>query len=71
MTTLTIQLPDSETEVIATISNIIKKAGGQIEIDNDDLEQNEFDQLQASYKEALMIKDGLVKGAPASDLWND
>lgn len=71
MTTLTIQLPDSETEVIATISNIIKKAGGQIEIDNDDLEQNEFDQLQASYKEALLIKDGLAKGTPASDLWND
>jgi hypothetical protein len=71
MTTLTIQLPDNEIGVIETISTLIKKAGGKIEIENDDLTPTEFELLKESYKEALMIKNGTIKGIPASELWND
>jgi len=71
MITLTIELPDSKTDVIATISTIIKKAGGNIDIDNGDLAPAELSMLQESYKEALMIQAGLKKGIPASELWND
>lgn len=62
MTTLTIQIADNEVEAITTISNIIKNIGGSIDIENDDLTPKEFDMLQESYKEALMIKDGIKKG---------
>ena len=71
MTTLTIQLPDSESSIIPTISNLIKKAGGSIIIDNDDLSEAEFAALQEACKEAVLIKEGKLKGIPASDLWND
>lgn len=70
MTTLTIEIPDSEK---ATISDFIKKRGGNIlNIDSeDDLTEAEFALLQESFKEALLIKKGVVKGIPASELWND
>jgi hypothetical protein len=71
MTTLTIELPDNETDVIATISNIIKNVGGHIDIDNGDLAPAEFEMLKESYKEALLIKAGKKKATPASELWND
>lgn len=71
MTTLTIQIPDSQTDVINTISNLIKDIGGYIDIENDDLSQKEFELLQESYKEVLMVRDGLKKATPASELWND
>ncbi len=71
MTTLTIQIPDGEIDVITTISNIINNVGGKMEVENDDLSQKEFELLQESFKEALLIKDGLKKGIPASELWND
>ena len=71
MTTLTIQIPDSQTDVINTISNLIKDIGGHMDIESDDLSQKEFELLQESYKEVLMIKDGLKKPTPASELWND
>jgi formyltetrahydrofolate hydrolase len=71
MTTLTIQLPDSEIGVIAAISDIIKNAGGNIVVDNDDLAPAEFELLQEAYKEALLIKDSLKKPIPVSQLWHD
>jgi hypothetical protein len=71
MTTLTIELPDNETDVIATITNMIKNVGGRIDIDNGDVTPAELAMLQESYKEALMIKAGLKEGTPASELWND
>jgi hypothetical protein len=71
MTTLTIELPDNETDVIATITNMIKNVGGHIDIDNGDITPAELAMLQESYKEALMIKAGLKRGTPASELWND
>ena len=71
MTTLTIQLPDDKKNVIADIADIIKKAGGRIDVDTDDLSAKEFEMLQEAFKEALDIKAGLKKGIPASELWND
>ena len=71
MTTLTIQLPDSESSIISTISNLIKEAGGSIIIDNDDLSEAEFLALQEACEEVVSIKKGEVKGIPASELWND
>ena len=70
MTTLTIEIPDSER---ASILKVVKKAGGNvIDIDtDDDLSEAEFKLLQESYKEALQIRDGKVKAIPASELWND
>ncbi len=71
MTTLTITLPDDKIDVITAISTIIKNAGGSINIDDDSLTPAEFTLLQEAYKEALMIKDGLKTGMPATELWND
>jgi hypothetical protein len=70
MTTLTIEIPDSEK---AVIFDFIKKRGGTIvTIEADDnLTQTEFDLLQESYKEALLIKKGIIKPVPISELWND
>jgi len=70
MTTLTIEIPDSER---ASILKVVRKAGGNIiDIDSDDdLSEAEFKLLQESYKEALQIKDGKIKAIPASELWND
>jgi len=70
MTTLTIEIPDSE---IATISNYIKKRGGSIlnVTSDDDLTEAEFALLQESYKEALLIKKGVIKALPVSELWKE
>jgi len=70
MITLTIEIPDSEKTIIF---NFIKKRGGNIlNIDSDDdLTEDEFALLQESYKEALLIKKGLIKALPVSELWND
>lgn len=71
MVTLTIQVPESEFDAITAISSIIKRVGGSIDIENDDLTPTEFELLQESFKEALLIKDGLKKGISVSELWND
>jgi len=73
MTTITIQVPDSKSSVITTIADIIKKAGLDIIIDNDEdnLSENEFKSLQNASEEAVLIKKGLKKATPASELWND
>jgi hypothetical protein len=70
MTTLTIEIPDSER---TTVFNYIKKKGGSILNigSDDDLTEAEFALLQESYKEALLIKKGVIKALPVSDLWND
>jgi hypothetical protein len=70
MTTLTIEIPDSE---ITIVSDFIKKRGGIVlNIDSDiDLTEAEFALMQESYKEALLIKKGVIKALPVSELWND
>jgi len=72
MTTLTINIPDSNSDIISKISSLVETAGGKISIySDDDLSDSEFKSLKEGFKEALLIKDGKLKGIPASELWND
>ncbi|TFF38850.1 hypothetical protein [Mucilaginibacter psychrotolerans] len=72
MTTLTISIPDDSSDIISDITSLVKNAGGEISISSDEgLSEQEMDLLKSSYKEALLIKDGKLKGIPASELWND
>ena len=70
MTILTIEIPETER---AIISNFIKERGGNILNINsdDDLTETEFALLQESYNEALLIKKGVIKALPLSELWKD
>jgi len=70
MTTLTIEISDSEKAVIADF--IMKRGGNILSVDDEnDLTKTEFELLQESYKEALLIRQGKINGLPASELWND
>jgi hypothetical protein len=74
MTTITIQLPESETDIITAISDIVKNVkGSRINIDSDDdgFTENEFASLKRSLKEAAMIKKGELKPLSMSDLWDE
>jgi len=73
MTTLTIEIPDSESSIISAITKITKEAGLKVSIENDDdsLSYSEFNALQNACEEAALIKKGLSKSIPASQLWND
>jgi len=71
MTTLIIEIPDSET---GEISNIVRARGGsvvQIDAADEDLTPTEVELLKRGLKEALLIKDGKIKSIPFSELWND
>lgn len=72
MTTLTINIPDDSSDTISDITSLVKNAGGEISISFDKgLSVDEMELLKSAYKEALLIKDGKLKGIPASELWND
>jgi hypothetical protein len=74
MTTITIHLPESDSHIIASISEIVKKVnGGSIDIDSNDdgLTQSELDGLKRSLKEVAMIKKGELEPLSMDDLWND
>lgn len=72
MTTLTIDIPDSNKSIISDIATLAKSAGLNVIIhSDDDFNDEEFAALAESYKEALLIKDGKLKGIPVSELWND
>ena len=72
MTTLTINIPDDSSDIISDITSLVKNAGGEISISFDEgLSEDEMELLKSAYKEALLIKDGKLKGIPASELWND
>ena len=71
MTTLIIEIPDSETK---DISNIIKARGGNvvsINADDEDLSPGELELLKRGLKEALLIKEGKLKSIPFSELWDE
>lgn len=71
MTTLTIHIPNSNADVISEISAIVKNIGGEMSVDMDeDLSVRELELLKSSYKEALLIQDGKLKGIPIAELWN-
>jgi hypothetical protein len=72
MTTLIMEFPDNASSAISSIIKDAEKAGAFVHIENEeDLSPAEFELLKESYKEALLIKDGVVKAIPASELWND
>ena len=74
MTTLTINIPDNSIDIIAAISKLVDKAGGEVSIlssSEDDLSESEFESLKSAYREALLIRDGKSKSIPISELWND
>ena len=73
MTTLTIHIPDSEVSVLSQLISITKNAGLSVSIDKDDdnLSESEFKSLQNACEEAVLIKKGLSKAIPVSELWND
>ena len=74
MTTLTIQIPDSETGIITIIAEMVKDVkGSNITIYNDDegLTEREFVSLKKSLKEATLIKKGELKPLSMNDLWDD
>jgi len=73
MTTLIIEVPDNASDIIAAITDITQKAGLRINIDKNDegLSKKEFKSLENACKEAALIKKGLSKPIPASELWND
>ncbi|HEY8782536.1 MAG TPA: hypothetical protein VIM16_13010 [Mucilaginibacter sp.] len=74
MTTITIQLPESEIGIITTISNIVKNVeGSRINIDSDDdgFTEKELASLKRSLKEVAMIKKGELKPLSMSDLWDE
>jgi hypothetical protein len=70
MTTLIIEIPDTEVKEIA---NIVKAKGGSVfnaSDDDDNLTQDELESLKRGLKEALLIKEGKMKGRPLSELWD-
>jgi len=74
MTTITIQIPESETGIITAISDIIKNVKGSrinIESDDDEFTENELASLKRSLEEAAMIKKGELKPLSVSDLWDE
>jgi hypothetical protein len=71
MTTLIIEIPDFE---VIEISNIVKAKGGSVfnaSEDDDNLTSDELKSLKRGLKEALLIKEGKMKGTPLSELWDD
>lgn len=74
MTTITIQVPESEVGIIATITDIVKNIkGSHINIYSDDggFTENELASLKNSLKEVSMIKNGELKPLSMSDLWDE
>jgi hypothetical protein len=74
MTTITIQIPDGETAIVSTITEIVKSVkGSSISIDIDDagLTESELASLKQSLKEAAMINNGELKPLSMNDLWDE
>lgn len=73
MTTLTIEIPDDNSSLLSVLIKLTKNAGLKVRIDNDEdnLSESEFQSLKNAAEEAVLIKKGLSKGIPVSELWND
>lgn len=73
MTTLTIEIPDNNTSLLSELIKLTENAGLKVVIDNNDdnLSESEFQSLKNAAEEAVLIKQGLSKGIPLSELWND
>ncbi len=73
MTTLTIEIPDNNSSLLSELIKLSENAGLKMRIDNDEdnLSESEFQSLKNAAEEAVLIKKGLSKGVPVSELWND
>jgi len=74
MTTITIHLPESDSGIISSISEIVRGVkGGSINIDNDDdgFTESEISSIKRSLKEAALIKSGDLKPLSMDDLWDE
>ncbi|MCR8558382.1 hypothetical protein KXD93_12050 [Mucilaginibacter sp. BJC16-A38] len=74
MTTVTIELPDNETDIISKITNMVKGVkGSRIDIDSydDGFTDDELASVKRSLKEAGMIKRGELKPLSMDDLWDE
>ena len=73
MTTLTIEIPDDNSSLLSELIKLTKNAGLKVRINNDEdnLSESEFQSLKNAAEEAVLIKKGLSKGIPISELWND
>jgi hypothetical protein len=73
MTTLTIEIPDDNSSVLSELIKLTNNAGLKVSIDSDEdnLSESEFKSLKNAAEEAVLIKKGLSKGIPLSELWND
>jgi hypothetical protein len=73
MTTLTIEIPDDNSLLLSELIKLTKNAGLKVHINNDEdnLSESEFQSLKNAAEEAVLIKKGLTKGIPLSELWND
>jgi len=73
MTTLTIEIPDNNMSLLSELIKLTENAGLKVVIDNNDdnLSESEFQSLKSAAEEAVLIKKGLSKGVPLSELWND
>ncbi len=70
MTTLIIEVPDTE---VSAISSIIIDRGGNVIADSNDenLTENELALLKRGLIEAISIKEGKLKSIPFSELWDE
>ena len=73
MTTLTIKIPDNNSSLLTELIKLTENAGLKVSIDydEDNLSESEFQSLKNAAEEAVLIKKGLSKGIPLSELWND
>jgi len=73
MTTSTIEIPEDNSSILSDIIKLTKNAGLKVRIENDEdnLSESELQSLKNAAEEAVLIKKGLSKGIPVSELWND
>ncbi len=73
MTTLTIEIPDDNSSLLSELIKFTKNAGLNVGLDNDEvnLSKSEFQSLKNAAEEAVLIKKGISKAIPLSELSND
>lgn len=70
MTTLTIQIPDSEAQAL---SSYIKQKGGKViaEVSVAKTKRAQLASLKQGLKEAILISRGEMEGTPIAQLWDE
>lgn len=70
MTTLTIEVPDKE---VKEISSYIQQKGGKVlkELSAGAIKRSQQSSLKQGLTEAVLIRQGKMKGTPLSQLWDE